>query len=272
MTYNYFSLDGKILPIDQAKIELSSIEYAYGYGVYENIRVSKGSILFLDEHISRLRKSAEIIELEHNFNKDFIEKSLNQLIQKLVTETCNIKIMLIGGKDKESARLYMLCLSPLFPDRKLYKSGVHCITHNYERPFPHAKSLNMLPSYLAYKKARSFGAYDALLINSDRNVLEGTRTNFFAINDKTLYSPPEQEILLGVTRDNVIKVAEQNSFDIVEKDLPLELLNKYDGVFLTSTSSKIIPIKSINEINFEIPDELKNLMQLFNHFLDGYRD
>jgi branched-chain amino acid aminotransferase len=270
MAYNFFSLNGGILPIDLAKVELSNIEYAYGYGVYENIRVSKGTSFFLKDHSERLLNSARIIGIEHKFDAYFIEHSLKKLLDKLGTETCNVKILLVGGKDIDSANIYMLCLNPLFPDRKLYRSGVHCITDNYERPFPHAKSLNMLPSYVAYKKARQAGAYDALLVNKRNNITEGTRTNFFAIKGKTVYSPPIEEILLGVTRDKVIKVAESNGFKIIEKDLPLAELASYDGLFITSTSSKIMPIKSVDGLNFKIPEELINLMKLFNEFLDKY--
>jgi len=268
MTYEYFSRNGKVFTIDQAKIELSNIEFAYGFGVYENVRVSKNIVFFLEQHAQRLLGSAEIIGIEHNFTKDFIEKSVKGLLKKLEAETCNVKIMLVGGRGKDSANLYIMCLNPLFPDRKLYKTGVHTVTENYQRPFPHAKSLNMLPSYLAYKKARTAGAYDALLLNQNNEITEGTRTNFFAISGKTIYSPPESEILLGVTRDNVVKIAKQNSYQVIEKSLPFNDLANYDGLFLTSTSSKIMPIKSINKTNFVIPDELNNLIKLFNEFLD----
>ena len=268
MTYEYFSRNGKVFTIDQAKIELSNIEFAYGFGVYENVRVSKNIVFFLEQHAQRLLGSAEIIGVEHNFTKDFIESSVRELLKKLGAETCNVKIMLIGGRDKDSANLYIMCLNPLFPDRKLYKTGVHCTAENYQRPFPHAKSLNMLPSYLAYKKAKAAGAYDALLVDKNDCVTEGTRTNFFAISGKTIFSPPESEILLGVTRDNVIKVAKRGGYKVIEKPLPLNYLTNYDGLFLTSTSSKIMPIKSINDDNFHIPDELDNLMKLFNKFIN----
>lgn len=270
MAFDYFSLNGKILPTEQAKVELVNIEYAYGYGVYENIRVSKGLVFFLKDHSDRLLNSAKIIGIEHNFNHVFIKSSIEVLISNLQVKTCNLKIMLIGGRDKDSARLYIMCLNPLFPDRKLYKTGVHVISENYQRPFPQAKSLNMLPSYLAYKKARAAGAYDALLINKDGFITEGTRTNFFAIKNKIIYSPPEVEILLGVTRNKVIKVAKANDFEIVEKNMTLDELRNYDGLFLTSTSSKIMPIKSVDNTNFEISNELKNLMNNFSEFLNSY--
>lgn len=268
MSFTYFSHNGKLFPSEQAVISINNIEYSYGFGVYETIRVTQSRALFVNDHIDRLLESAKIINLEHNFDTSFIKTSINELISKLDVGACNIKILLIGGKNADSANLYILALNPLFPDRKLYKQGAHCITNEYERPFPHAKSLNMLPSYLAYKKAKQLGAYDCLLIDRNGFIVEGTRTNFFTIKDNTIFSPPESEILLGVTRKKVINVAKQNGFEVSEKNIGLDEISNYDGAFLTSTSSKIIPIKSIE--NYQIDATNKNihiLIDLFNHFL-----
>ena len=176
--------------------------------------------------------------------------------------TFNLKILLIGGVIKEKATLNILCLNPLFTDRKFYKEGAELITYNYERAFPHAKTLNMLESYLAYGKAKKSGAYDALLINQKGFITEGTRTNFFCIKDRTIFTPPEKDILLGVMRKVMLKVALENNYQIAEKNIKLDDVKSYDGAFVTSTSAKIIPIKSINEIILNIPDSLKELMKL----------
>jgi branched-subunit amino acid aminotransferase/4-amino-4-deoxychorismate lyase len=131
----------------------------------------------------------------------------------------------------------------------------------------------MLPSYLAYREARQNGAYDALLINRNGHITEGTRTNFFALRDRTIYSPPEAGILLGVTRDHVLKVAKAQGFEIVEQDLPLDSINSYDYTFITSTSTKIMPLSSIDDYSWpEIPANLKELMAAFETFLDGPAD
>lgn len=267
MAYQYFSHNGNLLPIEQATIPLSDVEYSYGFGVYETIRVSKGRPLFVAEHAQRLLESARIIGLEHQLSAENLQKSIDDLIEKNAADTCNLKALLIGGKTAETTNLYMLCLNPLFPDRKLYSAGAQAITQHYERPFPHAKTLNMLPSYLAYRQAKQAGAYDALLVNRDGNLIEGTRTNFFTIKDKTIYSPPGTEILLGVTRSHVLDVARQHGFAVVEQDIPLSRLDYYDGAFLTSTGSKILPLRSIDEYQLVIPDGLHELMAAFDKFL-----
>ncbi len=268
MSYQYFSHNGQVLAIDQAVVPLSNIEYAYGFGVYETIRVSNGLPHFLAEHCQRLMTSAQAIGLEHTFTPDIVSQDISELIKANQVESCNLKITLIGGRDEVSANLYIMCLNPLFPDRKLYKTGVHCTTYRHERPFPQAKTLNMLPSYIAYRQAKAAGAYDALLINNHGCITEGTRTNFLAIKDRTIFTPQEDDILLGVMRSAVLKVAQDNGFKVEEKDLQLPEIPDYDGAFLTSTSSKIMPIRSIDTHTWEaVPPALQELMKTFDQFL-----
>ncbi|MFA6532510.1 MAG: aminotransferase class IV [Patescibacteria group bacterium] len=269
MDFKYFSQNGKILPIEQAVTPLNNIEYSYGFGVYESLRVVNGTVYFIDDHIERLMESAKIINLTHPFDEEFVKKSILELIKDYKTETFNLKILLIGGSSKEKAILNIFCLNPLFPDKKLYREGAEFITYQYERAFPHAKTLNMMRSYLAYKKAKESGSYDALLINDDGFITEGTRTNFFCIKDKIIFTPFEKDILFGVMRKAMLKVAKQNNYKVVESNIKLEEINTYDGAFVTSTSSKIIPVKSIDGAILNIPDPLKELMRLLNDFLEN---
>ena len=272
MAYSYFSRNGAILPIEQAVVPLGNVEYSYGFGVYETIRVSKGTAYFLEEHCRRLMESARIISLAHPFSVDSVQAAAEKLLAKNSAETCNLKILLIGSPAKEAATLDIMCLNPLFPDRKLYKNGAACVTYNYERDFPGAKTLNMLPSYLAYRQAIEAGAYDALLVNRQGCITEGTRTNFFAIKDRTLVSPKAKDILPGVTRGHVIKVARQQGFELIEQDIPLSSIDEFDGAFLTSTPIKIMPIRSIGQHAWQtIPPTLYELMAAFDEFLRAWR-
>ena len=268
MGFKYFSRNENILPIGEAQVPLASIEYAYGFGVYESIRVTNGVVYFINDHIERLMESARIIGLAHPFSPEIISNAISELLEKNTADTCNVKILLIGGRTPEDAQLNILCLNPLFPDKKLYRDGVHTITYEYERAFPHAKTLNMLQSYLAYRTAKAAGAYDALLIDRKGRITEGTRTNFFCIQGKTLFSPNEKDILLGVIRKVVLKIAVQNEYEVVQKDIRPADLSGYEGAFLTSTSSKIMPIRSVGDFHFtEQPKALKELMVAFDAFL-----
>ncbi len=268
MDFKYFWKNGEVRPMEEAVIPLSNIEYSYGFGVYENIRVHGGLPYFLKDHLERLQESARTIGLEHGFDEPFVGKSIADLIEGSGAGTYNLKILLIGARAPENATLYILPLNPHFPDKKLYRDGGNFITYEYERPFLHAKTLNMLQSYLAYAKARDAGCYDALLVNSKGCITEGTRTNFFCIEGHTLISPPENEILLGVTRKAVLEVAKRNGFVLKEMDIPASDLATYDGAFITSTSSKIVPIRCVDSFSFAaVPAELKRLISVFDAFL-----
>jgi len=268
MDFKYFSKNGELLPVEDAVIPLSNIEYQYGFGVYETIRVVNGVPYFLKEHLERLEESARAIDLIHSLESS-IYGTVQELIEKTGAGTYNLKVLLLGGKEPS---LYILCLNPLFPDKKLYRDGADFVTYEYERPFPHAKTLNMLQSYLAYKKARERGAYDALLMNKKGCITEGTRTNFFCIKGRTLYSPPESEILLGVTRKAVLIAARREGFQVEERTIGLYDLEDYDGAFVTSTSSKILPVRSVGDHIFtKQPEALKELMSMFDNFLDECR-
>src|SRR3989338_3667503 len=98
MDFKYFSRNGNILPIGEAQIPLSSIEYAYGFGVYESIRVANGVVYFIDDHIERLMESARLIGLTHTFSPGTVSNAISELLEKNSAETCNVKILLIGGR------------------------------------------------------------------------------------------------------------------------------------------------------------------------------
>lgn len=267
MEFPTFSKNGTILPISQAVVPLDNLEYAYGYGVYETIKVRNSILYFGQQHVERLFHSAELIQIQHSY---FISNTISHIqnfVSSLEVDSCNLKIMLIGGKTSGEADLYIFATSPLYPDRKLYKYGAKTITAHYERWLPNAKSLNMLPSYLIYRKATLMDCYDALLIDRDGCIREGTRTNFFVIKGRTVVSPPTNKILEGVTRKTIISVLKQNNFDYEERDIPLESIHTFDGAVLSSTSTKIIPIREIDDQQISIKDTVYELMKHYDSFL-----
>ena len=236
MPFPVFSRNGEILPMEQAMIPLSNIEYGYGFGVYENIRVVKGRALFIDDHIERLLASCRAINLEHMLSAATISQWIAALIGKIQSDAFNLKMLLIGAADPKNASLSIIPLAPKFPDKKLYAKGATAITVNYERQFPQAKTLNMLGSYLAYRSARNADAYDALLIDRNGCISEGTRTNFLVFRGRTIIVPPLKDILLGVTLKHVLSVATEAGFSIVHEPIPLASLPSIDGACITSTS------------------------------------
>lgn len=267
MLGTHFLHNNQLLPITQANLPLDNIEFSYGFGVYETLRVRNTQAVFIHEHIERLFYSAQIIGIEHTFDTQYVFNAVNQLLQKNNIEVANLKVLLIGGRTKQDATLYAFLLAPKFLEKKEYREGISVITFEHERFLPQAKTLNMLPSYIAYQKAHAAAAFDALLIDRHQNITEGTRTNFFALKEKTLFTPPLAQVLDGITRRHVIACALQNGYMLKEEIIPLKNIFDYDGAFLTNTSGGIIPIRTIDGQSFsQICDTLKNLQTVFEEF------
>ncbi len=263
--------NGELLPAADAVLPVANTELEYGFGVYETIRIENGIAYFTQQHVDRLLHSAHHIDLEHAFTTQQITEQLNTFITHAlaIAQTCNIKILFLGAANPADVQLYLFASAPLFVDRKLYKTGCHTITHSYERPFPEAKTLAMLGSYLAYREAKKHGAYDALLLNRNQEITEGTRTNFFTVNTdkKILYHPPQAEILEGVTKIVLQDIAIQNGWSVEQRPIHLSEISSYDGAFLTSTSTKVLPIKSIDDFVFEtITPRVLELSQLYRDY------
>lgn len=265
-TYSLFSKNGQILPASEAVVSLFNIEYSYGYGVYETLKVRKGILYFVDQHLERFAHSANVLEIPLPFPPSKIKQFLSDLIKAISVKSCNIKMLLIGGNEPT---VYIFASAPLYPDRKLYKQGCQLLSYEYERLFPTAKTLNMLPSYIAYKKAKQQGCYDALLTDHQSIVLEGTRTNFYLVKDLTIFHAPSKRILEGVTFLSLLNVAKNQGFSFVEKETRLSEILDHDGAFITSTSSKIIPVRNVDTFSFNaIPNSITKLIKAYDQFLN----
>ncbi len=268
MNFELCSLNGTITPRSQATISAFNIEYAYGFGVYETLRVVRGMPYFLDQHIDRLLRSALAIGLTHTVTNGIVMDWVRSLVHELGSETYNIKILFIGSSSPENTQCWILPLSPLFPDKKLFSEGAATITVEYERQFPQAKTLNMLGSYLAYRTAHAQACYDASLVDRSGNIREGTRTNFFTITGTTIIKPPKDQILDGVMQRFVLAAAHHYGYEVKEQAIPLKDISSVSAAFLTSTSSKVMPIRKMNDHVFIIPESLKKLQKLVNQALD----
>lgn len=263
-----FSVNGEIKPISKAQIPVERIETMYGFGVYETMKVRNGLLYFVENHVDRLFHSASCIDLTHSFTKKQVVTFIQKLLGELSEESLNLKMLLMGGQNVQSATLYLFPLAPFFPKRTWYRDGVSVCSFVYERWMPQSKSLNMLPSYYYYTHAKKEGHYDALFVDNNLNIREGTRTNFYVMKGKKIYSPPKEDVLLGVTMMTLEKAVENSDFSIQYKRIPYISLSSYDGAFLSSTSTKIIPISHIDGNPIPISQDLRELIGHYNTALE----
>ncbi len=253
----------------EASIPIDQTEVTYGFGVYETVKIRNNTIYFLPQHIDRLMYSAKQITLVHKFTSDFVKEAMYNLIPHTGEASCNIKVLLYGAPTPELTQLYILPSAPLYPDRKWYRDGVSLTAYEHERWMPQAKTLNMLPSYVMYKKAKASGHYDALLYNHQGHICEGTRTNVYLMKGKSIFSPQKKDVLEGVTMMSLEKVISQTDFSIEYVDVPMSTLNNYDGMFISSTSTKIMPVRCVDDHTFPgISEDLQALIRVYDKALD----
>ncbi len=272
MIGEFFSVNGQLRPASEAKISLDDIHVVYGFGVYETLKVRKGVLYFADRHAERLLNSAREVGIEHPWSEEAIVDWLNNLVCSNRLADANIKVLLYGGRTREDARLYIVQIAPLFPDRKLYKKGAKAILFEGERWKPQAKSLNMLMSALAFQQAQNQGAYDALLVNREGCVTEGTRTNLWYTDGIRLFTPPAYQVLEGVTQQTLIECVRENGLEVVRREIKVGELSDWKGFFLTSTSTKVMPLQAIDRFTFDIPDLILRLESLYDNWLEGWRN
>jgi len=272
----WFGKNLELCPITEARVSLDDINFAYGYGVYETLKVRKGLLFFPKLHIERLFHSVSQIGLVHGFDQPSLLSHLEALVQGNNHPDSNIKILLIGRSGQDAgADLYVLELNPLFPKRHDYRDGDIATIFEGERIYPQAKTLNMLVSTIAYRQAQAAQAYDAVLCDRHGQLTEGTRTNLFMTDGKTLFTPPASQVLSGVTRLTVMEALADSGVAIVERPLLCsEITGKAQGGtcswFLTSTSTKIMPLRRLGEIDLPIDPIVHGWMKIYDTWLDNW--
>ena len=242
-------LNGKLINEDEAKIFVADKGYFFDFAVYSSIKIIQGKIFFPEYHISRLFESAELIDLKHKFEKGDVIFWLHKLVKADEIRDALLRVILIGDPDKNNeAKLFIFSVGGLtfYPD-KLYRQGAKVITYKGERRIPKSKTKDLLMSFLAYREAKKQDALDALLIDNQGNIREGTRSNFFAIKNQVIITPPSEKVLEGITKKIIIE-AVKNNFKIRYKDIPLENIKSYDEFFISSTLMDVMPIRQIDEL------------------------
>jgi len=253
--------NNKFIAPEKSKIPILSESFMYGYGVFETLRTYNKKPFKTKEHIDRLYKSAKIINLKIKEKKSDIEKMVNKISKKSTHKNQRIKIIAI----KEGIFLVSIKLT-ITPD--IYK-GVSCKAVKCTRHLPKAKTLSYLDSYLSHTKAEKNGYFEALLVNDNQEILEGAYSNIFWFEKNSLCTP-EKNVLEGITRQTIIDIS---PYKIKFKTIKLKDLLKKSEIFLTQTTTGIIPITKINNklLNSGNPGtKTLELMERFSLFSSSF--
>lgn len=237
--------NGQLIATQEAVVPVTLRAVLFGFTTYESLRVIKGHPVHLVDHLNRLEASCKGIGLTHPFSGGQIEGWVYRLIEADEIEDASMRIQLYGGNEPHLFVLASTILS--YPD-SYYTEGVGAITYEGERLFPSCKTGNLLLNYLALEQAKAQNCFEALLVDRNGRVLEGTRSNFFAFEGNKLYTAGDAQVLLGITRDRVLKAAELLGCTIVyEAPQKAELAQgRFEEVFISATSMAAMPLSKVD--------------------------
>ncbi len=258
------NLNKKIIKAQDAKISIFDRGFLFGDSIYEVSYAFEGKVLFLDDHLQRLYNSATLLKINIDFTIDEIKEEINKTLQSISEPLIYIRIIITRGESKISLapqadlkNNFIIIAKPLeLPPKKFYEDGIKLMTSTYIRNSiqsvdPNAKSGNYLNNIMAIQEAKNYDYDDAIMLNHDNLVTEGTTFNIFCIKDDQIITPSlESGLLKGITRQKIIELCHREKFDLKLSALTLEELKGADEVFITSSTRGVMPVSKIDKQNF----------------------
>jgi branched-chain amino acid aminotransferase len=253
-------LDGRLMPLGEAKISVVDHGVLYGDGVFEGIRFYARRAFRLDAHLDRLEASARALALGVPYSRAELAAAVQETIASVPFEAGYLRLVVtrgvgaLGLDPRSCARptVFVVADRLRLVDEETRRHGARVIIAATRR-LPadgldaRIKSLNYLNAILARIEATHAGADEAILLNAAGRVAEGTADNVFVVRAGSLYTPPPSEgALEGVTRNLVLALAE--GLGIPAREQPLTPYDLYtaDECFLTGTGAELIPVADID--------------------------
>jgi len=277
-------IDGKFYDKENAKISVFDHGFLYGDGVFEGIRAYNGKIFKCDEHIDRIFASAQYIRLQIPMTKNELREALYKTLEENNLKDAYIRLVVsrgvgdLGLDPRKCPKPSVIIIATYWPAMygDMYNKGIKVITVSTRRIPPQcldvkAKTLNYLNNILAKIETFDVGADEALMLDINGFVSEGTGDNIFIVKDGKILTPSlDSSILEGITRNCVIKIAKDLNIEVVEKRLTLLEIYNADEAFMTGTAAEIIPIREIDgrkikncvgKITSKIMEEFKKMVK-----------
>lgn len=225
--------------IDEEKLKLQSDL------IYEVVRVIDGKPLFWKEHLTRINNSFEKIGIDLSLSPDELTKGAMQIIGYDGLNNNNIKIII--GFLHNNLEILIYNIKSSYPDVKMYTEGVSVREFNYTRHNPNAKIVNLSYKEQVKNILQSENLYELLLVDEKGRITEGSRSNVFFIKENIIYTPKSSHVLLGITRLKLMDLLDRMGILLIEDDIYVKDISKYEGAFLTGTSINALPISRIGD-------------------------
>jgi len=290
-------VDGELVPWREAKVHVLTHSLHYGMGVFEGMRAYKtarGTALFrMPEHIDRLFTSAHILQMHIPFSREQIADACVAAIRENHLEGGYVRPLAFYGSEAMGVSAPNLTVHVIVAAWKwgeylgegALERGVRLRTSSYARHHINVTMCrtkatgNYINSMLALREAQACGYDEALLLDVDGYVAEGSGENVFVIRKGVIYTPDITSALEGITRDTVITLAREAGYEVREKRITRDEVYIADEAFFTGTAAEVTPIRSLDDrlIGEGRPGPITKLLQdryfaTVNGELDGHLD
>lgn len=258
--------DGEFIPSEAGTVHLRTHSLHYGLGVFEGIRAYEqtggGTAVFrLDEHLKRLEGSARILEINLPYDLKTLRDVTLELIRRNQHDACYIRPLAILGagsmgvypKNNPVQVAVMTWPWGAYLGEDALSKGIRCRISSFARHHPNATLLkakstgNYLNSILAKREAVRLGYEEAIMLDVQGNVAEGTGENLFIVRDGKLITPPLNSVLQGITRDTIMKLAVAEGYEVYDRFFTRDELYLAEEAFLTGTAAEVTPIREVDD-------------------------
>jgi len=256
-------LDGKMVDWQEANVHVLTHTLHYGLGVFEGVRAyntPKGPSIFrLSDHTDRLFKSANVVNMEIPYDKETINKAHIDVVNLNKIEESYIRPMCFYGSEgmglrADNLKVHTMVAAwewPSYMEPEARENGIKVKVSSYKRqvrnPVSSAKvNGNYVHSIVALNEALESGFDEALMMDAEDNVAEGSGENFFIVKNGELKTPDLDASLDGITRRTIIQIAEDMGMNVEIKKIKLDEVLASDEAFFTGTAAEVVPINSID--------------------------
>ena len=282
-------LNGQFVAWEDAKVHVLTHAMHYGTGVFEGIRAyetERGPAVFRhQDHLDRLENSSKLYYMDLPFSKEQIREATHELVARSGFKSCYIRPLVwrgygpMGLNPLENPVEAMVAVWEwgAYLGEEGQRNGVRARVSSYRRIssdslIPHAKASGQyLNSVLAKIESLKSGYEEALLLDDQGHVSEGTGENVFVIRGGTIYTPPQTAgILDGINRRTCVQIARDLGYDVVERDIARAEVALADEVFLTGTACELTPLREIDDIEIGPPGPItREVQRVFDDALHG---
>ncbi len=270
----YSNINGQIVNASDASLKVNDLAILRGYGIFDYFLVREGLPMFVDDYMNRFFNSARLMLLEMAITQSELKDQIHALIAANNMSNTGMRLVLTGGYADDGYTPIspnLLILQHPMPAIPSTDEGVKILLHGYQRELPEAKTINYLTGIRMLGEMKEKGAVE-ILYHDYGTIREAVRSNFFLVTQDDKVVTPNEQILWGITRKNVLTVANQH-FEVEERKINVQELRFAKEAFITSTIKGVLPVVQVGEQiigDGKVGEVSRKLAQLLEEYAKAY--